>query len=75
MDKIKFEYSTGITDVYLLEEVEYLSKVNNQLFDEDPFFIIDSEVPNNLVSDIKSNFNFEVIEVNETKKTTDSIER
>ena len=75
MDKIKFEYSTGITDVYLLAEGENLSNVNNQLFDEDSFFIIDSEVPNNLVSDIKSNFNFEVIEVNETKKTTDSIER
>ena len=75
MDKIKFEYSTGFTDVYLLAEDENLSNVKNQLFDEDSFFVIDSEVPNNLVSDIKNNFNFDVIKVGETNKSIVTIER
>lgn len=75
MDKIKFGYSTGITDVYLLGEEESLSNFENQLFDEDSFFIIDSDVPNNFVSGIKDNYNSEVIEVNETNKTIDTIEQ
>lgn len=75
MDKIKFEYSTGFTDVYLLAEEENLSNVKNKLFDEDSFFVIDSEVPNNLVSDIKNNFNFDVIKVGETNKSIVTIAR
>ena len=75
MDKIKFEYSTGFTDVYLLAEEENLSNVKNKLFDEDSFFVIDSEVPNNLVSDIKNNFNFDVIKVGETNKSIVTIEQ
>ena len=75
MDEIKFGYSTGITDVYLLGEEESLSSFDNPFFDEDSFFVIDSDVPDNFLSDIKDNYNSEVIEVNETKKTIDTIEQ
>ena len=73
MDEIKFGYSTGITDVYLLGEEESLSNFENQLFDEDSFFVIDSDVPDNFVSSIKDNYNSEVIEVNDISPISFSI--
>ena len=74
MDEIKFNYEFGSTNVYVLGENDTLLDFENNVFNDDSFFVIDDSIPKELVKDIIQFDNHKFIKVHEKLKTFDTVQ-
>ena len=73
MNKVKFDYESSYTNVYLISEDENLSDLTAELFNSNSLFVIDESIPKDLLKDIIKVHKHEFIKVNEKLKTIDTV--